>query len=298
MDLPPGTETMTLADGRTLAWHAVGPADGPAMLHNHGGPSSRLEVALAADAAHRAGLRLIGIDRPGIGLSSPQPDRTLDGWADDVLALADHLGLDRFAVSGWSEGGPYALACAARLPAERLALTISVAGGSYGTFGTNWAAKHLNLADRLGGFLATHLKPGFKLMYDILAWDALEHSEGYWKQLMRSVSAYDRDIGARPGVKDGLLASTRACFRQGDAGLIADARLIYEHWPFDVRALPGPVAFWQGDDDRLVPRAINREVADAVPHAEWHEVPGGGHLIFLGEIDAILARARAALAPG
>ena len=52
------------------------------------------------------------MDRPGIGGSDPKPGRTVAGWPADVEELAEHLGLDRFVVSGWSAGGPHALACA------------------------------------------------------------------------------------------------------------------------------------------------------------------------------------------
>ncbi|MCA0304914.1 MAG: alpha/beta hydrolase, partial [Proteobacteria bacterium] len=131
---------VSLPDGRALGCCRVGVPAGPVVFHQHGGPSSRLEVALFADAATRASLCVIGIDRPGIGRSTPQPGRSLGQWADDVTALADSLGVARFAVTGWSEGGPYALACAAGIPRDRLALAVSVAGGSYGAFGDNWAA--------------------------------------------------------------------------------------------------------------------------------------------------------------
>lgn len=131
----------TLSDGRDLAAFAVGSPDGPLVLHNHGGPSCRWEVALLADAAASLGLRLVGVDRPGQGQSSPQHERTYAGWTADLEALADHLGADRFAVTGWSEGGPWALGAAAYGSPERIVHVTSIAGGSYGTFGPNWAAE-------------------------------------------------------------------------------------------------------------------------------------------------------------
>jgi pimeloyl-ACP methyl ester carboxylesterase len=294
-DTPAGTATMTLADGRTLAFHSVGVPEGSVLFQNHGGPSSRLDVILCAAAAQRHGLRVIGIDRPGIGLSSPDPGRTLSGWARDVEALADYLGVERFCVTGWSEGGPYALACAASLPADRLALTISVAGGSYGAFGNNWAEKYLNLADWIGGFLALHFQPGFRLMYDAIAWQSLDHPENYWRMLMKSVCPYDQQVCAQSGVKEAFLVATAECFRQGASGLVGDAMLLYRAWDFDVAAVRNRVDFWQGGADTLVPPPINRKVAEAVPQHAWHEVADAGHFIFLGEIDRIFASAAAAL---
>jgi pimeloyl-ACP methyl ester carboxylesterase len=104
------------ADGRRLTYCDNGdPAATPVISH-HGTPGSRLvrhpdEDAMLADL----GLRMISYDRPGYGESDPQPGRRVVDAADDVAALADHLGIDRFAVVGTSGGGPHALACSARL---------------------------------------------------------------------------------------------------------------------------------------------------------------------------------------
>jgi len=154
-------------DGRKLVYLQVGDPGGALVLHNHGGPSSRLEARVFESAAKALGLRFVCVDRPGLGKSDPQPDRTFAGWADDLEAVADALGAKTFAVTGWSEGGPWALAAAAYLDPTRLVHVTSVAGGSYGAFGANWAAKELSKADALGGFLA-HFRPGFQLMYDLV----------------------------------------------------------------------------------------------------------------------------------
>ena len=91
------------------------------LLYFHGNPGSRLDFAPDRydEALRAAGVRFIGTDRPGFGLSDPKPGRGHADWPADVSALADSLGLDRFAVLGYSRGGRYALACAALIP-ERL----------------------------------------------------------------------------------------------------------------------------------------------------------------------------------
>lgn len=108
-----------LADERTLACLELGDPKGAPVIYFHGFPGSRLEARLAADVAQRLGLRLFAPDRPGFGESTFLPDRTIGNWAADVTELTDQLGLQRFAVVGVSGGGPYALACAVRIP-ERL----------------------------------------------------------------------------------------------------------------------------------------------------------------------------------
>src|ERR1051325_7983366 len=107
------TRTVTTRDGRTLAYLGVGDPQGPLVIHNHGGPGSRLEARLFATAASKNRLRLICVDRPGIGRSRRQKDRSYAGWADDLTTIADTLGYREFGVTGWSEGGPWALAAAA-----------------------------------------------------------------------------------------------------------------------------------------------------------------------------------------
>ena len=282
------TGTVTTRDGRTLAYLEVGDPDGPLVLHNHGGPSSRLEARLLADAAVKHGLRFVGVDRPGIGRSSPQKERSYAGWADDLVAIADALGRREFGVTGWSEGGPWALAAAAYVDPERLRHVSSIAGGSYGAFGDNWASDRMSKIDALGGFLALHFEPGFRLMYAALGITA-EHFRGtYAKQLRQAVNAYDAAILAAPGVEEAFCDASAECFAQGSDGLVRDAELLYRRWAFDVGAIRRPVHMWQGDDDTLVPEFINRAVADRMPGAVWHEVKGAGHFVALGAADEIL----------
>ncbi len=108
--------TVRLRDGRSIGLASVGKDDGFPILHCHGSGSSRLEVQLLATQASEAGVRLIGLDRPGIGRSDPKPGSRLLDWPDDVVEVADHLGIERFAVEGLSADGPYALACASKIP--------------------------------------------------------------------------------------------------------------------------------------------------------------------------------------
>src|SRR5262245_25902620 len=103
-------------DGRAIGYAEYGDPKGTPVLWCHGGPGSRLEPSGFAPAAEQVGLRLIGIDRPGYGKSTPVPGRTIASWVPDGLAVADELGLTRFAAVGVSTGGSYSLALAALAP--------------------------------------------------------------------------------------------------------------------------------------------------------------------------------------
>jgi len=185
--------------GRTLTYLEVGDPDGPLVVHNRGGPSSRLEARLFADCALRNRLRLICVDRPDIGQSSPQTTRAYSGWAGDVTRIADTLGYREFGVTGRSEGGPWALAAAAYIDPRRLRHVSSIAGGSYGTFGDNWAANHLSKADAFGGLLALRFKPGFHLMYAAIGLVA--------KNFRFDVTAIERRVHMWQGTDDRLVAA-------------------------------------------------------------------------------------------
>jgi pimeloyl-ACP methyl ester carboxylesterase len=102
--------TIELADGRSVGFATYGRPDGTAVLWCHGGPGSRMEPAHLGAEAAEAGLLLIGIDRPGYGMSTPCPGRTIAGWVPEALAVADEIGAARFVAVGESTGGAYALA--------------------------------------------------------------------------------------------------------------------------------------------------------------------------------------------
>jgi pimeloyl-ACP methyl ester carboxylesterase len=288
---------VTTRDGRTLSYLEVGDPQGALVIHNHGGPSCRLEARLFANAASKNRLRLICVDRPGIGRSTPQKALTYAGWADDLTAIADALGYREFGVTGWSEGGPWALAAAAYIDPLRLRHVSSIAGGSYGAFGDNWAADHLSRADALGGSLALRFKPGFRLMYAALGVTAKYFRATFVEQVRKAVNDYDRQILLQPDVDAIFREMSAECFAQGSDGLVRDSELLYRRWAFDVRAIERKVHLWQGMDDRLVPAFINRTVADRMPGAVWHAVEGAGHFVAIGSADELFAIAASELGP-
>ena len=274
-------------DGRKLTYLEVGDPHGPLVIHNHGGPSSRFEARLLADTASENRLRLVCVDRPGMGQSSPQKARTYAGWADDLITIADALGYQEFGVTGWSEGGPWALAAAAYIDPLRLRHVSSIAPGSYGAFGDNWAAEYLSKIDALGGSLVLRFKPGFRLMYAAVGITAKHFRESFVKQVRNGVNEYDRRILLRPEIASAFGDSSAECFAHGSDGLVGDAELLYRSWAFDVTTIERRVHIWQGLDDRLVPDPINKAVADAMPGSVWQPVEGAGHFLAVGAGDDV-----------
>ena len=93
-----GVQVVTLPDGRKLGYCTVG--KGQPVIYFHGTASSRLEVLLLKDIADTAGLQIVGIDRPGYGLSTYHPRKSLQDFNGDVNFLADYLGFELFGGSG------------------------------------------------------------------------------------------------------------------------------------------------------------------------------------------------------
>src|SRR5215475_1715911 len=121
--------TLTLADGRAYAYEQWGDPGGLPLFSIHGTPGGRLSRYPDLSLWERLGLRVITIDRPGYGLSDPLPGRAVSHIAADVAAVADHLGIGRFAVHGGSGGGPHALAIAALL-GDRVLACAAVCSGA------------------------------------------------------------------------------------------------------------------------------------------------------------------------
>ena len=145
--------------------------------------------------------------------------------------------------------------------------------------------------DGLGGRLALHFQPGFKLMYELLGISATHFEDRYANAIKKAVSTADREVLARDEVLKPFLRAGRECFRHGADGLVVDATMIYEAWPFDMTKVKRPVHFWQGSADTLVPEVINKSVADKTPGAVWDPISGRGHFIALSHANDILALA-------
>jgi pimeloyl-ACP methyl ester carboxylesterase len=279
-----------LPDGRTLACLQLGDPAGAPVLYFHGFPGSRFEARVAADAAARLGSRLLAVDRPGFGQSTFQPGRTIGGWAADIAALADELELGRFSIVGVSGGGPYALACAALL-SDRLARValvcplgpLDVADGKAGMLAL----------DRVMLALATHAAPLARGVVHMLAHWMRQDADRYVKFMMAGMVSPDRDLFDDPGYRSLVAASTAEALRQGGTGAAWELTLISRPWDFRLQDVRMSVSLWQGLADQILPAAMARRLAAALPACNPRYFPGEGHLsLVVRQIGEVLAELR------
>ena len=146
---PPDQRTLRLPEGRRLGFAEYGAPDGRPVFGIFGAAARRLRPPDGVTV--RAGVRLILLERPGFGLSDPVPRRTLLDWPAEVLALAGALGLDKFAVVGGSEGGPFGAACAYQIPERLSAVALVSALGATLRGAVIWRGTRYALGDLRAG---------------------------------------------------------------------------------------------------------------------------------------------------
>jgi len=269
-----------LADGTEVGYTEAGDPDGRPMLHLHGTPGSRLEVGLPAArrAAEELGVRLIGLDRPGVGLS-PFRRFSLRDYPQLVRGFAAALGLERFAVTGVSSGGKYACACAWALPDL---VTRAVLASSTCSFDLPGAKATWSTEDRLVYTLAGRAPWLLRLMYAKVVHDVRRDPEAIFA-LMKDLGPADQDILARADFRQAFGLNAAEAFRQGSRGPAYDYTLEARSWGVPLGQIRVPVEIWHGDDDRLVSPQQSKILAAAIPGATTHFVPGQGHLLLGGD---------------
>jgi pimeloyl-ACP methyl ester carboxylesterase len=270
------TGSVTLPDGRELAYEEYGDPGGEPVLSFHGGLSSRLDAAPAHQAALDLGVRLLSPDRPGIGLSTFQPGRRLLDWPADVAALADALGIDRFAVMGWSCGGPYAAVCGARMSDRVTAVGLLSSAVPLELVGTT---KGLARDDRLLLFLVRWTPRLAAALLRITIGQATERR--LYREIRRSFPAVDRAALEERGSIVDAVAFVKESMRQGAQGCLQDYRVFGSPWGFDLSEVTVPVQIWEGEEDNTGPPEYRELLLRHLPRAQLCLVPGEGHLSLL-----------------
>jgi pimeloyl-ACP methyl ester carboxylesterase len=277
-------QTLTLKDGRRLGFAQFGSAGAPPVFYFHGWPGSRFEAGFF----DVSGVQMVGVDRPGYGLSDPHKDRKLGDWPKDIRALADHLGFEKFGVVGMSGGGPYAAACAHYL-GDRVTRAAIIAG-----LGPPDAP---GMRDQRVGFLLNMgQRPwGSGVLLNVMRTVALSKIADKRIAVMRErlpPGSKDRDV-LSPAMLQMLLASFREGLKTSVKGPQSDARIYGEDWGFKLSDIRVPVRIWHGTADLQVPVSIGRHYASHIPNATGVFPEGEGHIsIIVNYLEAVIADVR------
>ncbi|BCX89855.1 hypothetical protein MIN45_P2228 [Methylomarinovum tepidoasis] len=265
----------TAADGRRIAFARYGDPDGLPVAYCHGTPSSRLEAAVAEAAARKLGLCLFAPDRPGYGRSDPLPPTNVAAWTGDLAAVADHLGIPRFHVVGVSGGGPYALACAARLEKRVRGVALVC---PLGPIQDPALRRTMSPAARLAFFLAEKAPWALPLFFGPATAALLRRFPRLTFTLLESqLPESDRRTLADRRIRTCFEASIREGLRQGGRGARRDFVHYVRQWGFEPAAVGQKVTLWHGEADRVVPVTQSRILAGRLPRCETRFLAGEGH---------------------
>lgn len=256
-----------LPDGRRLGWAEWGPEEGTPVLLCSGAATSRW-LGFGGDVVGQLGIRLLTVDRPGLGASDPEPGRTLDDWARDVRHLAEIRELPGLAVVGFSQGAPFALACAA----AGCVSGVAVVSGS----------------DELAcPAFREHLTPEVRRLVESVAADpagaeaffrGFASAEAMWEMILTMSGDVDRKVYTTPAFTQAFRRALAEGLSQGPAGYARDTVLAMGAWPFDPADITVPVDLWYGAQDTSPVHSpdFGASLARRIPTAHLHLLPDAG----------------------
>jgi pimeloyl-ACP methyl ester carboxylesterase len=279
--------TIAVGDDRQIGFAEFGDPQGRAVFWLHGTPGARRQIPMEARVyAEQRQIRLIGVDRPGIGSSTPYQYDTVVAFAEDLRTIADTLGIDKFEVIGLSGGGPYTLGCAAAMPDRVVAA--GVLGGVAPVRGV----------DAISGNISTLISAAAPVIQ--IAGGPLRLAASTLIRLIRPVAepalyAYasispeaDRQLLVRPEFKAMFLDDLLNGSRKQLAAPFADVVVFNRDWGFRLDEVKVPIRWWHGDRDHIVPFEHGQHVVSRLPDAQLTHLPGESHLAGLGRAEEIL----------
>lgn len=275
---------------RDIAVQTLGDPSGTPIFLLHGTPGSRHGPVPRASVLYRLGIRLICYDRPGYGRSGRYPGRRVVDAAWDVLEIAQHLGLDEFAVVGRSGGGPHALACAAQLPQVRCAAVLVGLAPSeadrlnwYQGMSPSNVEDYGNAESDPDQVMASLRERTGQVQRD---------PENLLRILLPELTGHDRKVIDDIAIYQQLMRTYEEALRVGPDGWIDDVLAFKRPWGFDLSKIESPVLLWHGEDDVFTPVSHTSWLERQIPHAFTEIRPGAAHFDALKILPRILVRVK------
>lgn len=287
--IPLDPQKVQLENGRILAYTQFGDPEGTPVFFFHGWPGARLQGAATDAAGKTLGVRIIAVDRPGFGCSDFQPNRALLDWPDDISALASKLNISQFKVLGLSGGGPYALACAYKLPPEQLTGTAIVC-----------AVGPSDTAEEVASFAEEHQKiigiiRKAPWLMRIIFWNTVRKRNKDMVKAMDGLIATlpepDQIALSDPEAKPMLIASATDSFSPGVKGHTFEMQLFASPWHFSYEEITAPVQLWHGEADSVISIDVSKRASKRLPNNQVEYFTDEGHYsLLLNQAELILSR--------
>lgn len=271
-------QDVAAGDGRTLHVYDTGERDRFPVVWHHGTPNLGAPPEPLFAAADRLGLRWIGFDRPGYGCSTVAPGRTISSVAADVATIADALGLDQFAVMGYSGGGSYALGTAATLTDQVRAVVTLAAIAPYGAEGLDWFAGMLPSGVAVLGTAAAGRE-----VRAALASAGFDYDTEFTRA----------DLAVFEGPWGWLGEVAKPALDAGPYGQIDDDVSYTQPWGCDPTAITAPTLLLHGTADRIIPASHASWLAAHCPTAELRLCEGDSHFTIAAHAESGLDWLRA-----
>lgn len=267
---------INLPNGKTLGYAEYGSINGFPVLFFHGLPGSRLEAVKLHHAAIKMSVRLIGLDRPGMGLSSIQKDRTILDWAEDIAEFATVLNLKTFSIIGHSGGAPYVAACAYRIP-EKMHKAVIVSGIAPLTYQD--AITSLQKSQKYILWMIQYCPIILKWMMRS-SFKALQKPD-HLKKMLKQLPDVDKKVFENIQHQDWMIQSLKEAFRQNAEGVVNDFKLLPKPWEFNLEEIRCPLTIWQGGKDQQAPIKHSEIYARYVSQANRVLLEEEGHISIL-----------------
>ncbi|MDG2304229.1 MAG: alpha/beta hydrolase [Candidatus Binatia bacterium] len=284
---PPRFEgAFRLEDGRELGYAEFGPATGFPILWFHGTPGACRQIAPATrEACWKRDVRLVAVERPGIGASTPHAYSGIVDFAHDIGQLTRALAIERFGMVGLSGGGPYTLACAHEMP-DRV-VGVAILGGVAPSVGPDapegGAVSITPVVGPALAFLRGPLGFGMRGLVQVLKPLADPATDLFLQLLPPGDAKVFSDPATRRMFHEDLIHGSRDWMQ----ALFLDVALFGKPWGFALGDVRVPVHLLYGDADNIVPLEHGRHMAGLLPHSTLDVRPQEGHLGGLGATDEI-----------
>ena len=273
-----------LSDGYKMCYAEFGEPKGEPVFMFHGNPGVRFSWDLYPGSPFLENIRIIAPDRPGYGQTEFKKN-ALEKWPKDVAELADHLGISKFHLFAPSGGGPYALACAWKIPERIKSIGLF---GSVGPF-TKESGFGVNKPLRILWSLSNQLFFLVKFQNKLMAKKARKDPFKLFKAIRDlELSGYDKKIATKKQIENIFIKVFPESYLQNGIGSAYDVTLP-KNWNIPLSQIKSKVILWQAEEDFLTGN-MTKYIADKLPNSELIILPKVGHLWIMEHVKEVLER--------